>query len=86
MPMSRAPRGSLQCAVAALLGAVAVVGACTGRLGGGPDPVGDAGASVCATGLHPGGAPIRRMTRFEYNNAVRDLLGDATRPADAFVA
>jgi hypothetical protein len=26
--------------------------------------------------------PIRRLTRFEYNNTVRDLLGDTTRPAD----
>jgi hypothetical protein len=26
------------------------------------------------------------MTRFEYDNAVRDLLGDTTRPADSFVA
>ncbi|HTJ80931.1 MAG TPA: DUF1592 domain-containing protein [Polyangiaceae bacterium] len=28
--------------------------------------------------------PLRRLTREEYNNAVRDLLGDTTRPADAF--
>lgn len=84
--MSRTPRWSLHCAVAALLGAVAVVGACTGRLGDGPDPVGEAHDLVCSAGIHPGGSPIRRMTRFEYNNAVRDLLGDATRPADSFVA
>ena len=29
-------------------------------------------------------APLRRLTREEYNNAVRDLLGDTTRPADGF--
>ncbi len=28
-------------------------------------------------------APLRRLTRFEYNNAVRDLLGVSTKPADA---
>jgi len=28
-------------------------------------------------------APLRRLTRFEYNNTVRDLLGVGTRPADA---
>jgi Protein of unknown function (DUF1592)/Protein of unknown function (DUF1588)/Protein of unknown function (DUF1595)/Protein of unknown function (DUF1587)/Protein of unknown function (DUF1585) len=28
--------------------------------------------------------PLRRLTREEYNHAVRDLLGDTTRPADAF--
>jgi hypothetical protein len=30
-----------------------------------------------------GGAPLRRITRFEYNNTVRDLLGDETQPANA---
>ena len=29
-------------------------------------------------------APLRRLTNEEYNNTVRDLLGDASRPADAF--
>jgi len=33
-----------------------------------------------------GPAVVRRMTRLEYNNAVRDLLKDTTRPADAFPA
>ncbi|MGK4008037.1 DUF1592 domain-containing protein [Sorangium sp. So ce1036] len=31
--------------------------------------------------MHPGRAPLRRLTRFEYNNTVRDLLGDTTQPA-----
>jgi hypothetical protein len=29
-------------------------------------------------------APLRRLTIEEYNNTVRDLLGDTSRPADAF--
>jgi hypothetical protein len=29
-------------------------------------------------------APLRRLTNEEYNNTVRDLLGDTGRPADAF--
>ena len=29
-------------------------------------------------------APLRRLTCDEYNHAVRDLLGDTSRPADAF--
>jgi hypothetical protein len=33
--------------------------------------------------IHPGKAPVRRLTRFEYNNTVRDLLGDTTEPAVA---
>ncbi len=28
---------------------------------------------------------MRRLSRAEYNNSVRDLLGDTTRPADGFV-
>jgi Protein of unknown function (DUF1592)/Protein of unknown function (DUF1588)/Protein of unknown function (DUF1595)/Protein of unknown function (DUF1587)/Protein of unknown function (DUF1585) len=37
----------------------------------------------CLQAPHPGSAPVRRLTRFEYNNAVRDLLGDASEPANA---
>ena len=32
----------------------------------------------------PGEATLRRLNRTEYNNTVRDLLGDTTRPADNF--
>jgi hypothetical protein len=28
--------------------------------------------------------PLRRLTNEEYNNTIRDLLGDPSRPADAF--
>jgi len=31
-------------------------------------------------------APLRRLTRFEYNNTVRDLFMNASRPADALPA
>jgi hypothetical protein len=41
--------------------------------------------SACLT-VDPGPSPIRRMTRFEYNNTVRDLLGDTTSPAADFGA
>ncbi|WP_245677788.1 DUF1592 domain-containing protein [Chondromyces crocatus] len=34
--------------------------------------------------LSPGTAPIRRMTRFEYDRTVHDLLGDETQPARSF--
>lgn len=33
-----------------------------------------------------GRTPLRRISRNEYNNMVRDLLGDTTRPADVFVS
>jgi hypothetical protein len=32
----------------------------------------------------PGNATFRRLSRFEYNNTVHDLLGDTTSPADDF--
>jgi len=45
-----------------------------------------AGAANGASGTCTvGSAPMRRLTHTEYNNAVRDLLGDATAPADGFV-
>jgi hypothetical protein len=34
--------------------------------------------------VQPGAAPARLLTREQYNNTVRDLLGDASRPADTF--
>ncbi|MFZ5894543.1 MAG: DUF1592 domain-containing protein [Myxococcota bacterium] len=33
-----------------------------------------------------GRTPLRRISRVEYNNMVRDLLGDESRPADNFVS
>jgi hypothetical protein len=41
-------------------------------------------ASACAQATGPGRSPLRRLTRFEFNNTVRDLLGDETSPARAF--
>ncbi|WP_437331166.1 DUF1592 domain-containing protein [Sorangium sp. So ce381] len=38
--------------------------------------------AACEDGeVYPGRAPLRRLTRFEYNKTVRDLLGDTTDPA-----
>jgi len=61
-----------------LLSAVFLVG-CNGTIGGGGErAVNDSvAASLCVVDT-----PIRRLTRFEYNNTVRDLLGDTTNPAD----
>src|SRR5262245_61062470 len=63
--------------------------ACQGQVdgaGSGPDsempPAPDAelpSPPACQT-VDPGPAFIRRLTRFEYNNTVRDLLGDTTQP------
>src|SRR5262245_54695143 len=75
----------------ATLVVVAAASALTGCLGEGdarvqtdhlPNDRQDASTQVCIQA--PANAPARLLTREEYNNTVRDLLGDATRPADAF--
>ena len=39
--------------------------------------------AACGT-LSPGASPLRRLTQSEYDNTVRDLLGDTSNPASAF--
>ena len=34
----------------------------------------------------PGRAPVRRLTTYEYNNTMRDLLGDTTSPGTGLPA
>ena len=41
-------------------------------------------AIFAATGGQPAHDGIRRLTHSQYNNTIRDLLGDQTRPADQF--
>jgi hypothetical protein len=41
-------------------------------------------SNSCDAGPAPGVAPLRPLTRFQYDNVVRDLLGDASAPAQAF--
>ena len=43
--------------------------------------------SLCAPGAPTvDWSPLRRISRVEYDNMVRDLLGDTTQPATAFVS
>jgi len=35
---------------------------------------------------NPGRSPLRRLTTYEYNNTIRDLLGDTTSPGSALPA
>ncbi|WP_152629998.1 DUF1592 domain-containing protein [Haliangium ochraceum] len=60
-----------------------VLFAAVGCSGGGDSTGGDRPAS-CTSEISPGPAPIRRLTREEYNNTVFQLLGDSTFPANAF--
>ncbi len=59
----------------------------TGATGGGGSMGGPAPPPNPITCGKPvgGAAPARRLTRDEYNNTVRDLLGDATAPARTFI-
>jgi len=67
-------------------------GAGSGATAGGASATGGVGSTTggaavvspeCMTGVHPGRAPVRRLTRFEYNNAVSDILGDTSAPANS---
>lgn len=61
--------------------ASAVLASCTSA--DAPPPPGTSQAPLCKH-VEPGKAPLRRLTRFEYDNTVRDLLGDDTHPASQF--
>ena len=53
--------------------------------GGGDDESGDeSGGAVVEEPITVGAYRMMRLTRSEYDNTVRDLLGDATAPASAF--
>jgi hypothetical protein len=54
-----------------------------------PQPMGAAGMPPTTMpgscdGPSPGPAPLHPLTRFQYNNIVRDLLGDTSQPSQAF--
>src|SRR6266508_6423538 len=77
-------------------GCVALIsqGACDGSIGkaiGPQDPFAPGSATGTGGGVGPGGgvdhgaqAPLRRLTRTQYNNTVRDLLGVDSNPAVDF--
>lgn len=79
---------------------VLLADACTGRIGpiGGRSPLGANGSgsgSVGAETMTPDAgalpesrpiAPLRRLSRAQYNNTVQDLLGNTSKPADKFLS
>lgn len=80
-----APIGVL-CPVLAIAACVGSIGDGAGTADGGLGPGSgspETTQSVCAT-ISPGATPLRRLTQGEYDNTVRDLLGDTTSPATAF--
>src|SRR5260221_14253428 len=54
---------------------------------GGPGSAGSTSGAADPCGaveIDPGPTFLRRLNRFEYDNTVRDLLGDTSSPASAF--
>ena len=68
-----------RCALGSLALALVVDAGCVGEIG-----ATNAEPGLCGAPASIGATPLRRLTRFEYNATVRDLLGDTTHPADAF--
>jgi hypothetical protein len=69
------------------------IGAVGGSSGGGTGAAGGASGGMATAGAPPTvctaavpSAPLRRLTRFEYNNTVRDLTKTTESPADNFPA
>jgi hypothetical protein len=57
----------------------------TGVGSGTGNSTGAAGSTVAScTTINPGRVTIHRLNNFEYDNSVRDLLGDTTQPGNAF--
>ncbi|WP_437774368.1 DUF1592 domain-containing protein [Sorangium sp. So ce1097] len=77
----------LLASLAAALTAVST--ACTGSVGGGSDstppgapPDGSSEAFTCEPGLAPASVPLRRLSRAQLSNTVRDLVAVAAPPAE----
>jgi hypothetical protein len=72
-----------------LLVVTGLLAACTGTITDPPGVETDGPGSSplsCDGAAKVGASPLRRLTRLEYDNTVRDLLGDESRPAQAFVS
>jgi hypothetical protein len=77
------------------VGALVATTACTGVIGDGArgsapgsdvaPPAGPASAPCIEGVVDVGPTPLRMLTRLEYDNTIRDLLGDPSAPAAAFV-
>jgi hypothetical protein len=76
--------GGTSLGVAGAAGGGAGTGSVAGTGGGAAGATGGSSAACPSTVAAP--APLRRLTRFEYNNTVRDLFGNPSRPADALPA
>lgn len=72
----------------AFVASALLLSACAGVIGDPEkdDSPGTSTAPVCNGEVQPGPSPIRRLTRFEYDATIRDLLGDDSHPSKSFPA
>jgi hypothetical protein len=86
MQTARRPARALIALTALAIGAGACIGNIGGDADGAADPNGSNQQGLCEDGsVKVAPSPMRRLTQREYNNAVRDLLGDQSQPAADFV-
>jgi len=73
--------------VRSLIAVGTLLAGCVGDIGDPPEGTSQVEGPLCIEGTTQAGrSPIRRLTRFEYNNTVRDLFGDESQPANVFPA
>jgi len=65
-------------------GGVGGAGPAPGAGGASGGSAGEAPLPTTCTTIAPGRAPLRRLTTHEFNNTVKELLGDATNPGSEF--
>lgn len=84
--------GSAGSAGASTGGSAGATTAGVAGVGGGPaagaggSGLGGSGGAVSPAGLDTGRVVMRRLTRFEYDNTVRQLLGTELRPSETFAS
>lgn len=80
VPSGGKARGSMMSPAAGMGGAIGMTPATDPTMPATPRPPlspDRAAIPACAAGIQPGPSPVRRLTRLEYDNTVRDLLGTA---------
>lgn len=86
-PLDRSTREALRPlgVRAATLAGAAALAACVGDIGDRPEGAKGTTPQALCSQPDPAASPLRRLTRWEYDHTVADLLGDTTGPASSFV-
>ncbi len=65
--------------------AMALLAACSGQIGDWDGPPGSTEVALDCAKVNPGRAPLQRLTVYEYDNTIAELLADTSRPAARLV-